>query len=466
MKLAFSAKPEAGAVAVRFFTTEQRAQLPRGVTAAELSLKPSSSVFLHAENTLCIGLGDAGKVDADTLRQAAGVAVMLLKKSGRTNLNVHLEEWAAHVGATVEGLVLADFRSEEYKTQKTPVIERANILMRAADVTAVRKDGQRAQIVAEQTNVARGIANRPGNVVYPATLAEEAQWLAKKAGLRCTVLDERKLREGKFGGILAVGEGSARGPRFIILEHRGGPKKQAPLALVGKAVTFDTGGISIKSAADMEQMIWDKCGGCAVLGAMLAIAKLGVKRNIVGLIPAAENMPGSNAYRPGDIITCYDGKHVEIVNTDAEGRMILADAIAYARRDLGATAIVDAATLTGACGVALGESTAGLWSTDDKLRDALLSASKHAGERLWPMPLIAEYDEQIRSDVALIKNAAGRLAGACTAAAFLKVFAEPTPWAHLDIAYAARRPQDGAAIARGATGFGVRTLVNLAEQWK
>ncbi len=466
MKLAFSAKPEAGAVAVRFFTTEQRAQLPRGVTAAELSLKPSSSVFLHAENMLCIGLGDAGKVDADTLRQAAGVAVMLLKKSGRTKLNVHLEEWAAHVGATVEGLVLADFRSEEYKTQKTPVIERANIVVRAAEVTAARKAGQRAQIVAEQTNVARGIANRPGNIVYPATLAEEAQWLAKKAGLRCTVLDERKLRAGKFGGILAVGEGSVRGPRFIILEHRGGPKKQAPLALVGKAVTFDSGGISIKPAADMEQMIWDKCGGCAVLGAMLAIAKLGMKRNIVGLIPAAENMVGANAYRPGDIVTCYDGKHVEIVNTDAEGRMILADAIAYARRDLGATAIVDAATLTGACGVALGESTAGLWSTDDKLRDALLSASKDAGERLWPMPLIAEYEEQIRSDVALIKNAGGRLAGACTAAAFLKVFAEPTPWAHLDIAYAARRPRDGAAIARGATGFGVRTLVNLATQWK
>jgi leucyl aminopeptidase len=184
------------------------------------------------------------------------------------------------------------------------------------------------------------------------------------------------------------------------------------------------------------------------------------------LIPAAENMPGASAYRPGDIVTCYGGKHVEIINTDAEGRMLLADAIAFGRKDLRAGAIVDVATLTGACGVALGECAAGLWSTDDRLREALLAAGRDSGERLWHMPLFPEYEEQIRSEVALVKNSGGRMAGACTAAAFLKTFAEKTPWAHIDIAYTAYRDKENNSTARGATGFAVRTLVALAERWK
>jgi leucyl aminopeptidase len=363
-------------------------------------------------------------------------------------------------------MVLADFAYEEFKTTRTRAIEQVNVIVGAHHVATAKKAAVHAQTLGEFTNLARGIANRPGNVVFPETLAEEARWHAKKHGLRCTVLDEKQLRAKKFGGITAVGGGSARPPRLIVMEHRGGPRGQAPLALVGKAVTFDTGGISIKPAADMEKMIWDKCGGAAVLGAMLAIAKLGVKRNIIGLIPAAENMPGAAAYRPGDIVTCYDGRHVEIVNTDAEGRMILADAIGFARRDLKAAAIVDIATLTGAVGVALGESAAGLWSSDDRLRDATLEAAKKSGERLWPMPHFPEYDEAIRSDVALIKNSGGRMGGSCTAAAFLRTFAEKTPWAHLDIAYTSHRNRDGASLAKGATGFGVRTLVELATNWR
>jgi leucyl aminopeptidase len=234
--------------------------------------------------------------------------------------------------------------------------------------------------------------------------------------------------------------------------------------LVGKAVTFDTGGISIKPAADMEKMIWDKCGGIAVLGAMLAIAALGVKKNVVGLIPCAENMPGDNAYRPGDIITCFDGKAVEIINTDAEGRMILADAIGWARKEFNAKAIIDVATLTGACGIALGESAAGLWSTSDELLTQLKSSSEEAGERLWHMPLYPEHEEQIRSEVGLVKNSGGRLGGACTAAAFLKTFAEKTPWAHLDIAYTAFSDKERVWQARGATGFAVQTLLRFVEQ--
>ncbi|MEO6788384.1 MAG: M17 family peptidase N-terminal domain-containing protein, partial [Chthoniobacteraceae bacterium] len=353
MKFSILSKAPAATPGVRLFTTAQRKALPHGISDAELSLKPGSRIFHHGENVLCEGLGEAGKVTADEIRHAAGSAAMAMKRSGRTRFTLHLGEWAQFAGAAVEGMVLADYSYEEFKTTRARTLEHVNVLVDARQIVATRKAAALAQTLGEFTNLARGIANRPGNVVFPETLAEEARWHAKKHGLRCTVLDERQLRARRFGGITAVGGGSARPPRLIVLEHRGGPRTQAPLALVGKAVTFDTGGISIKPAADMEQMIWDKCGGAAVLGAMLAIAKLGVKRNVIGLIPAAENMPGSAAYRPGDIVTCYDGRHVEIVNTDAEGRMILADAIGFARKDHRAAAIVDIATLTGACGVAL-----------------------------------------------------------------------------------------------------------------
>ena len=466
MKITLSAKPDTQSVAVRFFTSGDRKKVPAGVSELELSLLPGSRVFLHAERLLCVGIGDAGKVTADVIRHAAGAAALTLKKAGRTKLAIHLEEWPQFIAAAVEGIVLADYRFEDFRKSNVPAIESVTVVVRSADLAVAREGARRSHTIAECANLVRGIANRPGNVVYPETLAEEAQWHAKKAGLRCTVLDEQRLRARRFGGIMAVGSGSARPPRLIVLEHRGGPSEQVPLALVGKAVTFDTGGISIKPAGDMEKMIWDKCGGIAVLGAMLAIAKLGIRRNITGIIPSAENMPGPAAYRPGDIVTCYDGKAVEIINTDAEGRMILADAIGYARKDLKASAIVDVATLTGACGVALGETAAGLWSTDDRLRDALLVAGQECGERLWPMPLFPEYDEQIRSEVALLKNSGGRMAGACTAAAFLKTFAEKTPWAHLDIAYTAFRDKDNASMARGATGFAMRTLVELAAHWK
>ena len=465
MTLTFAAKADSAASQIRLLTTDQRSQLPASVTVAEISLQAGSRVFFHADNTLFVGLGERAKVNADTVRLAAGAAAIALKKTGRTKFTLHLDAWAEFAGAAVEGMVLADYRYEDFKPKKTHAIRQITVVVPAAKLAAARKAGERTATIARLTNLARGIANRPGNIVYPSTLAEEVEWHAKKFHVACTVFDEKKLKAGKFGGILAVGAGSARPPRMIVLEHSGGPKTQAPLVLIGKAVTFDTGGISIKPAADMEKMIWDKCGGAAVIGAMFALKELGIKRNVIGLIPAAENMPGSNAYRPGDIVTCYDGKHVEIVNTDAEGRMLLADAIGYARRVLKAAAIVDVATLTGACGVALGDSCAGLWSNDTALGDAVLACSKEAGERLWPMPHFPEYDEQIRSEMGLIKNSGGRLGGACTAAAFLRTFAEKTPWAHLDIAYTATRDKESLALARGATGFGVGTLVRLAEQF-
>ena len=467
MKIVFAT--EAGqakdAAVIRFVPRDQRAKLRPPVSEEEFSGKANALLYSRNDGVLCVGLGERAKIDAHTLRSAAGAAAMFLKKIGRTRALVVLEDWPQFAGAVVEGMVLADYRFERFKAKKSAAIENLRVQVLAEDLASAKKAGRRGETIAEATNLARDVANQPANVLYPETLAARAVKLGRDFGLKVTVFDEKKLRAGKFGGLLAVGKGSVRPPRLIVIEHRGGSKSQAPVAFVGKAVTFDTGGISIKPAANMEEMIFDKCGGMAVLGAMAAIAELKVKRNVVGIIASAENMPSGGAYRPGDIVTTYDGKHIEIVNTDAEGRVILADAIAYARRDAKAAAIIDLATLTGACGVALGDYAAGFWSNDEAFGRCVRVAAEKAGERIWPMPLFAEYEEQIRSEVALIKNSGGRLGGANTAAAFLKIFAEDTPWAHLDIAFTAYRDKDRADMARGATGFGVRTLVELAESF-
>ena len=466
MKLTFtSAAADRKSITVRFIPKDARAKLTRAVTATEFSGEPNSLLYFREDAVLHVGLGERAKISPHTFRSAAGAAVMFLKKIGQSKVALHLDEWASFVAPAVEGAILADYRFERFKTKQTAALELLAVQVLAEDLRAAKGEGQRAAKRAEATNLVREIGNTPANLLYPETLAAHAVKIARATGLKVTVFDEKRLRAGKFGGLIAVGQGSVRPPRLIVLEHRGGAKTQAPIALVGKAITFDTGGISIKPAAGMEDMIFDKCGGIAVLGAMAALAELGVKRNVVGVIASAENMPGGNAYRPGDIITTYDGKHVEIVNTDAEGRVVLADAIAYARKDLRAAAIVDLATLTGACGVALGEYAAGFWSSDAELQDRVLSAAEAGGERLWLMPLFDDYAHQIRSDVALIKNSGGRLGGACTGAAFLHTFAEDTPWAHLDIAYMSHREKDRSDLARGATGFGVRTLVELIERW-
>ncbi|HEV7867653.1 MAG TPA: leucyl aminopeptidase [Chthoniobacteraceae bacterium] len=470
-----------GATLVRCITREDRATVLPNIPEAEFSAKPNTLLHLREEDVLYVGLGKQANIRAETFRAAAGTATIALKKMGRTRLALALEEWPEFVGPAVEGVELADYRFDRFAPQANRLIETLQIQIHSGDASVAREAAQHALIVAEATNLARAIGNLPGNLLYPETLAKEcARMVAATSALngsrsgvkggrsielKLTVFDEKKLRVGGFGGLIAVGQGSRRGPRLIQIEHRGGARKDAPIVLVGKAITFDTGGISIKPAANMEEMIFDKCGGTAVLGAMAAISRLQLKRNVIGLIASAENMPGSSAYRPGDIVTTYDGKHIEIVNTDAEGRVVLADAIAYARRGCNAAAIIDLATLTGACVVALGETAAGLWSNNDPLRDRLLAASEGTAERVWPMPLYPEHDEQIKSDVALIKNVGGRWGGACTAAAFLKAFAEDTPWAHLDVAPVAAREKDRSDLARGATGFGVRTLVKLIEDW-
>ncbi len=472
MKLHFDARPaRKGDVVVRFVSRDERAKISPLVSDAEFSGNAGALLHQRHEDVLCAGIGERGRLDAVKFRVAAGAAALYLRKIGRTRCSVDLDLWPQFAGAAVEGLVLGAYRFERFKAKPGEDIASIHIRALESDLPAVKRAGARAQIVADATNLARSIANEPGNLLYPATLAERARKLAKSAGLKIKILDERQLRAGGFGGLLAVGGGSERGPRLIVLDHRGGPKGHAPIALVGKAITFDSGGISIKPAADMEAMIFDKCGGMAVLGAMAGIAGLGLKCNVVGIVPSAENLPSGTAYRPGDIVTAYDGKHIEIVNTDAEGRVVLADAIAYSRLDCRAAAIVDLATLTGACGIALGEHAAGFWSSDEELRGRVLAAAASAGERIWEMPLFAEYDEQIQSGVALVKNSGGRLGGACTAAAFLKTFAEATPWAHLDIARMvsrterSRRPRPRSHRLRSAhahrAGCGLREVAKL-----
>ncbi len=451
-------------VRIQLFSTAQKSRVPVSVTEEEFSAGAGRLLYLRHEKVLCVGLGPEAGIDGQSLRSAAGTAIRFLQKIGVTRASLDVGEWVRHVRPVVEGALLAEYRFEKFKTARTPSLETLRLVCAPRDTASAKAAAREGGIAAEAANYARELGNQPGNLFYPATLAAEAKRLAARKGMRCKVYDEKMLREGGFGGLLAVGGGSARGPRLVVLEHRGDPSSKEFVALVGKAITFDSGGISLKPADRMEDMIFDKCGGMAVLGAMAGIAGLGLKRNVRGILASAENLPGPNAYRPGDIVKAYDGKNIEIINTDAEGRVVLADAIAYARKEK-AAAIIDICTLTGAIGVALGEYAAGLWSTSEALKAGVLAASAAAGERLWPMPLYQEYSDQIKSDIGLLKNTGGRLGGSCTAAAFLQAFAGDTPWAHLDIAYMANIDKDRADLARGATGFGVRTLLSLIETW-
>jgi leucyl aminopeptidase len=459
-------EPDAGETLVQFFSSAERTAIPAAIPEPEWTAGPGAALMLHHERLLCVGLGDPGKLTPQTLRFAAGAAIRTLQKSGRPKTALDLRAYPKWIAAAAEGAFLAQYNFDDFKKTKSFNIESLRLIVKERDLPAARKEARRGEISGTSANLARQVGNQPGNLLYPETLAAECRRVAKREGLGVTVLDERQLDRGGFGGLLAVGLGSKRPPRLIILRHDGGRVGEPPIALVGKAITFDTGGISIKPADKMEEMVFDKCGGMAVLGAMAGIGRLKLKRNVVGIIASAENMPSATAYRPGDIVKIYDGTFVEVINTDAEGRMVLADAIAYARKDCDAAAIIDLATLTGACVVALGEYAAGLWSTSETLRTSLLGASEKTGERLWPMPLYDEYTDQIRSDVAALKNTGGRPGGACTAAAFLKAFAGETPWAHLDIAPVANIAKSRPDLSRGATGFGARLLIDLVENWR
>jgi leucyl aminopeptidase len=314
--------------------------------------------------------------------------------------------------------------------------------------------------LAEATNLARDMVNEPANYMTPGDMAGMAAELAESYGLKLKVLERKQMQELGMGALLGVAEGSRQPPKFIILRYRGGDSAEADMVLAGKGVTFDSGGISIKPSRKMDEMKGDMAGGAAVMAAMSAIAQIKPRVNVTALIPATENLPSGSALKPGDIVTAINGKTIEIISTDAEGRLILADALGYAEK-LGAKVIIDVATLTGACQVALGDVVTGAFGNNQGLVDKVIAAGAEAGELIWQMPMYDQYKEQNKSDVADIKNVGGRYAGAITAAQFLAEFVGDTPWVHLDIAGTSMSTKERAYLVKGATGVAVRTLVNL-----
>jgi leucyl aminopeptidase len=469
LKLDVRSAPVGSPDLVTFFL--KGSPLPPGVPAAEFDGAPGTSALLRegGRRTLVTGIGERAKLEHDTLRRAAGAAVKSLLRLGASEIALDLStvpEFAALAGAAVEGALLAAYNFEGFgkdpAKKKRGVLSRLQILVRDGDLAAAKAAAREAEVVTGIINEIRAIGNLPGNMLTPAILAEKAQELASGRALTVKVWNERHLARDGFGGILAVGQGSSHPPRLIVLEYRGGPKREAPVALVGKAITFDTGGISLKPGAAMDEMKWDKMGGLAVLGMMLAAAELKLPVNLIGLIPSAENMPGPDAYRPGDVITTRDGKTIEVLNTDAEGRIIQVDAISHARLTYQPSAILEFSTLTGAVIMALGHRRAGIFTTEEKLRSGFTAAGKLTGELVWPLPIDDEYRENVVSEIATAKNSSGREGSASSAASFLKIWAEETPFAHFDIAGAAWTTKAPAHLEAGATGFGIRlTLAAL-----
>ena len=417
---------------------------------------------------MLLGLGKKDKFTDESARISAGKAAQKAKELATKEFSIlqfsNLDEGL--IEAMAEGVTLALYSFDKYKEAKEPSIKIEEIaLLINSDSPKFQSVADKASHVVEAVNFARDIGNLPPNDCPPAQLASIALSLAQEHGMKGRVIDRYELENMGMGGIVAVGKGSNNPPKLIILEYNGSSDpQQKPYLLVGKAVTFDTGGISIKPGEKMDEMKFDKCGGCTVLAVMRAVASMKLAVNVVGIVPSVENMPSATSYRPGDIIKMYNGKTVEVLNTDAEGRMILADALAYGIATYSPKAVIDLATLTGAAIIALGANVAAIVGTNKQLTDRIRKLAEKTGEKMWELPLYDEFHDQIKSTYADIKNIGGRAGGAITAAAFLSNFANSTPWVHIDIAGTAWT-QDGthekSYNPKGATGFGVRTLVKL-----
>jgi leucyl aminopeptidase len=421
---------------------------------------------------LLVGLGEKKKLSLERYRRAAATA----SKRGRTlkakRIALFLPPMDRRasdvITAMAEAAYLSLYKFEKYLSKKNDdgdaSVEEVTL---CTDTSAFLKLGETsvrtAQIIAEATCLARDLANAPGNEIYPETLAQAARESADRCGFSVTVLDEREIKELGMGGVIGVSQGSVHPPRFLILEY-GRPLKKA-VVLVGKGVTFDTGGISLKPSANMSEMKMDMSGAAAVIGTFEAVARLRLPVHLVGLVPAVENMPGGGSIRPGDILRHYNGKTSEVDNTDAEGRLILADALAYAEKYHPA-AVIDLATLTGACVVALGHHATGMMGNNSELMQRLRSAGEKTYERVWELPLFDEYEKLIKSDIADVKNAGGRWAGAITAGWFLKKFIGDYKWAHLDIAGTAILEENTDYTSKGGSGVGVRLLTEFLREWK
>lgn len=435
-----------------------------GKEGQSVLLYPGSS--LRATRLLLLGFGKRGSFTTEKLRRASATAAKKARSTGAEDaafvLTVPEGEATEHaVQAAAEGAFLGLYRFERYKTGEKAEREIETfdlILDKNSDEGSATAGAQRGEKLAAGAALARDLANEPSNTATPEYLANRAREIAERHGMGCTILDRSQIEAEGMGGLATVGRSSANEQRFIVLEHRKGGDS-APIVLVGKAVTFDSGGISIKPSSGMEEMKFDMSGGAAVLGAMDAVGSLDLPLNVVALVPATENLPGGAAFKPGDVLRMHSGKTAEIISTDAEGRLILADALSYARR-YDPAAVVDCATLTGACVVALGHHASGLMGNDEDLISEVKAAGERSGERAWPLPLFEEYTEQIKGDYGDIKNTGGRPGGALTAGAFLKEFAD-YPWAHLDIAGTAWGDKGNAYTPKGATGTPARLLVEF-----
>ena len=428
---------------------------------------------LSARRVLLVGLGAQGNLNTQSFRRASAITARQAQSTGAHTLCLALNWSGSGIDAVegaqaeVEGALLGlySFRKYQHSEQGSNTngkgLTTLELLSYDSKKEEIQEGIRRGTALAEAANFARDLVNEPANVLTPTELANRAVDMAKRFGLEYTVLDRPQIQELGMGGLLGVSQGSAEPAKFIILRYSGDQSTNAGMALVGKGITFDSGGISIKPAADMDKMKGDMGGAAAVIGAMQAIAALKPAINVTVLVPTTENMPSGSAYRPGDILRIMNGKTIEIVNTDAEGRLVLADALSYASKE-GLSPIIDVATLTGGIVVALGNTMTGLYCNNEQLCQEIIEAGKMAGEKFWPMPLDEEYAEQIKSDIADIKQTGGRGASSVTAAKILQNFVDNAQWAHLDIAGTSYIDSKKPYQEKGSTGVAVRTLANLA----
>jgi leucyl aminopeptidase len=425
---------------------------------------------LPSPRVLLVGLGKTEEFTLDRVRDLAANSARYLRRL-RVESFATITHGAGVAGleaeacaqAIAEGIILGLYTFQRHKKpeeDQREVQEAVLVEFDATRVEALRRGVERGRIVAEAANFARDLANEPANHMTPAALAEQAAAVAREHGLECQILEREQAQEMGMGAFLGVAQGSRQPPKFIVLHYRGAGPDATALGLIGKGITFDSGGISIKPAAGMQEMKGDMSGGAAVIAVMRAIGQLKPRVNVTAIVPATENMPGGNATKPGDVLRAMSGKTIEVINTDAEGRLILADGLSYARQ-LNLSPIIDVATLTGAISIALGSVAMGCMSNDQALCDRVLQAGRAAGEKVWQLPLYDDYKEQIKSEVADIKNTGGREAGAITAAFFLKEFVQDTPWVHLDMAGVDFYEKEKGVLVKGASGIPVRTLVNV-----
>jgi leucyl aminopeptidase len=427
---------------------------------------------LKATRLLIVGLGKSAKATPHDLRRAAGTAVRFAKPRGIRSLAIAAPatdfDTTLAFRAIAEGAIVADFDSDTYRTdRKDRSVQSLRILApTAADKTAAETGHREGVIVAESQNFARTLVNEPGNKMTPTILGSRAAEMSEEFGLKCEVYGAEKLHELKMGAFWSVSQGSEEPPALIVMTYEPPSAPTEPvIGLVGKGITFDTGGISLKPGDNMEKMKYDMAGGAAMIGAMRAIAQLKPKVKVIGIVCAAENMPDGKAQKPGDIQIAMSGKSIEIINTDAEGRLVLADGLFYARQ-LGATRLIDAATLTGAVAIALGQVNAGVFANDEDAFQRFSKALATSGEKFWRLPVEDEYRDQIRSSIADIQNTGlTRYGGATNAAMFLKEFVDDTPWLHLDIAGMAWLDSDKSWIARGPSGVAVRSIVEWVRSY-